>query len=146
MRKLYGGGGDGWVLASQLNTAINDALVAAGGKPISRQMFYKSVLGIVSEGDKKKNGRYLYVRSNQVDRWVAHAGLRVRKIQAGEWLVRHPWGDDGDEAFRGGVVGVGVSTSTPADESLSPVVLVTLVEGGVTETASESGDGETAAL
>ncbi len=100
MRKLYGGGGDGWVLASQLNTAINDALVAAGGKPISRQMFYKSILEQVSEVDKEKHGRYLYVRADQVERWVKHAELRCRKIGAGEWLARHAWGDDADEGFR----------------------------------------------
>ena len=35
MRKLYSNGGEGWVLASQLHKAINDALVAAGGEPVA---------------------------------------------------------------------------------------------------------------
>ena len=100
MRKLYSNGGEGWVLASQLHKAINDALVAAGGKVISRQMFYKSILEQVAEVDKEKHGRYLYVRADQVERWVRHAELRCRKIGAGEWLARHAWGDDADEGFR----------------------------------------------
>lgn len=100
MRKLYSDGGEGWVLASQLHKAINDALLAAGGKVVSRQMFYKSILGQVADENKEKHGRYLYVRADQVERWVKHAELRCRKIGAGEWLARHAWGDDADEGFR----------------------------------------------
>lgn len=106
MRKLYSSGGDGWILASQLHKAINNALLAAGGKPISRQMFYKSILAQVADEDKEKHGRYLYVRASEVVRWVAHAELRCRRISAGEWLARHPWGDDSEESFRSSKSGV----------------------------------------
>ena len=125
MRKLYGTAGDGWVLGSQLHTAINDALVEGGGKPISRQMFYKTILGQVEEKDKEKRGHYLYVRADQVDRWVRHAELRLRKIANGEWLARHAWGDDTDESFRVSKAGAAtvVVLDGAVDGGLEAVVL-----------------------
>lgn len=125
MRKLYSSGGEGWILASQLHKAINNALLAAGGKVISRQMFYKSILAQVDEVDKEKHGRYLYVRADQVSRWVAHAELRCKKIQSGEWLARHPWGDDSEESFRASktvvevVDTVGAGIASEPESSLS---------------------------
>lgn len=100
MRKLYSKNGDGWVLAGQLHKAINEALVEGGGSKISRQMFYTSVMGRIGEDDKARVGKYIYVREEQLGRWVSHAKLRCEKIKRGEWLKRHAWGDDEDEAFR----------------------------------------------
>lgn len=88
MHNLRVRAGEEWTLAGTFLSELNAAL----DEKLTRALFYHTIVPVLEEqGGAKKDGRYLFVRSDLLEPWQRYAAYRARMVSSGIWIARRKW-------------------------------------------------------